>query len=193
MHARADDPIDQRGGRFVTVLPRSRKEDGFLRDGCRPTRPSGARRSASPASEATIPIWCGARRPRRSPPARATGSSGCAPAPRSAATPKPASRIERGLGALAELQARLAGPKSRLRTARRSSKPPRPRSTRPAPSAGSPSPSPRPCRRPTARRNAAGPAKTPATASTPRPASSCSSPSTPTPSPTTPTPTGASR
>ena len=79
--------IAGRGGRFVTVLPRSRAEDGAFRD-CRPTprpgpKPPAGRARRRSRTRSTPP-------PRRHcPRPRATASPGCTPPPRPPATPPP--------------------------------------------------------------------------------------------------------
>ena len=108
--------IDKRGGRFVTVLPRSRREDGFLRDWAHTStlewtealRRPGKRRddpdetwhvapAPIPSSEGHRIVWVrSSQKTRRDADVRQQ-------------------RIERGLDALGALNERLAGPKSRLR------------------------------------------------------------------------------
>ncbi len=109
--------IDQRGGRFVTVLPRSRKEDGFLRDWVQTNTPQWSEAERKPGKRGDDPdlVWCTAPAPIPSGEGyRIIWVRSSAKIGRDAQARQ--QRIERGLGALAELQARLAGPKSRLRT-----------------------------------------------------------------------------
>lgn len=111
--------IDRHGGRFVTVLPRSRSEDGFLRDWL----------------QANVPAWSEAHRregKRKDDPDQLWWT---APAPIPSAEGYPIwlvrssqkrsrdqeireQKIERAMNALAALSGRLAGPKSRLSTAK---------------------------------------------------------------------------
>ena len=119
MHARADDP--HRSARRAVRdegLPRSRKEDGFLRDWVQTNMPQWSEAERKPGKRGhDSDLVCGARRPRRSPSGegyRIIWVRSSAKIGRDAQARQ--QRIERGLGALAELQARLAGPKSRLRT-----------------------------------------------------------------------------
>jgi hypothetical protein len=78
--------IDRRGGRFVTVLPRSRAEDARLREWMTSATPSGLRLSAVRASARAIPCTSGGCARRRFPRPRATGSPGCTQAPSSTTT-----------------------------------------------------------------------------------------------------------
>jgi hypothetical protein len=64
--------IDRRGGRFVTVLPRSRAEDARLREWMTSATPSGLRLSAVRASARAIPCTSGGCARRRFPRPRAT-------------------------------------------------------------------------------------------------------------------------
>jgi transposase len=109
--------IDQHSGRFVTVLPRSRKEDGFLRDWAQRNTPSWAEAERKPGKRSGDPdlVWCTAPAPIPSAEGyRIVWVRSSAKIGRDAQARQ--QRIERGLTALAELAERLAGPKSRLRT-----------------------------------------------------------------------------
>lgn len=109
--------IDSHDGRFVTVLPKSRKEEAFLRDW----------------QQSSVPDWEEAERKdgkRKGDPDRVWWT---APAPIPSAEGYPiflvrssdkrmrdqetrTQKIERAIKALEQLQARLAGPKSRLQS-----------------------------------------------------------------------------
>ena len=110
--------IDGRGGRFVTVMPRSRTEDGAFRDWLQTHTPVWTEAVRRPGARLGDPdeVYChhpGADCPRR----RATASSGCTPPPKPAATrPAGRPRTEAGIAALDALHAKLAGPRSRLKT-----------------------------------------------------------------------------
>jgi transposase len=109
--------IDQRGGRFVTVLPRSRKEDGFLRDWVQTNTPewSEAQRKNGKRGDDPDLVWWTASAPIPSTEGyRIIWVRSSAKIGRDAHARQ--QRIERGIKALGELAARLAGPKSRLRT-----------------------------------------------------------------------------
>lgn len=82
--------IDRRGGRFVTVLPRSRAEDARLREPMTSATPEWSKLSAVQASARAIPCRSGGCARHRFPRPRATGSPGCIPAPNSTTTSAPA-------------------------------------------------------------------------------------------------------
>lgn len=51
--------VDSRGGRFVTVLPRSRKEDGFMRDWAQTNAPEWSEAHRQPGKRQGDPdqVW----------------------------------------------------------------------------------------------------------------------------------------
>ena len=106
------------GGRFVTVLPRSRAEDRWFRDWIQThhaTVDRGAPRRPAPAS--ATPTRCTRRFPAPLPSAegyRIIWVHSTAKAARDAAARQ--ARIEAGAAAIDALAARLAGPKCRLKT-----------------------------------------------------------------------------
>ena len=109
--------IDSRHGRFVTVMPRSRKEDGFLRDWVQSNTPDWSEAERNPGKREDDPdqVWWTAPAPIPSAEGyRIIWVRSSAKIGRDAHARQ--DRIERGLKALAELSQRLAGPKSRLRT-----------------------------------------------------------------------------
>ena len=109
--------LDAGGGRFVTVLPKSRKEDGFLRDWVQATTPewSEAERKNGKRSDDPDQVWWTA--PAPIPSAEGYRIVWVRSSPKIGRDAQARQeRIERGLKALSRLQAKLAGPKSRLRT-----------------------------------------------------------------------------
>lgn len=109
--------IEKGGGRFVTVLPRSRKEDGFLREWIQTHAPAWQEAARHPGPRAHDPdeVWSVAPSPIPS----AEGYRICwvhssGKEARDAAARQ--GRIEAGLAALEEVSERVAGPRSRLRT-----------------------------------------------------------------------------
>jgi transposase len=108
--------IDGHGGRFVTVLPRSRREDGYLREWANTHHPQWTEALRRPAKRKGDPdeIW-------HTTPAPICSSEGhrivwvhsTQKASNDAEIRQ--QRIERGLHALTALNERLHGPKSRLR------------------------------------------------------------------------------
>jgi hypothetical protein len=107
--------IDQHGGRFVTVLPRSRKEDGLLRDWAQTNTPQWSEAERKPGKRTDDPdlVWCTAPAPIPSAEGyRIIWVRSSAKIGRDAQARQ--HRIERAIKALAERAERLAGPKSRL-------------------------------------------------------------------------------
>jgi transposase len=113
----AMDHIDRAGGRFVTVLPRSRREDGWFRDWIYRNPPAWAETQRVPA------------RRRHQPPdvlsvfESPLGSAEgyriiwiCSSAKKARDATSRAARIERAERDLADLAIRVAGPKSRIKT-----------------------------------------------------------------------------
>ena len=83
--------IDSSGGRFVTVLPRTRGEDKWFRDWIQTNQPQLDRsRPRCPASGSATPTGSGPPSRRRCPRPRATASSGSTPPARPPATQPPA-------------------------------------------------------------------------------------------------------
>ncbi len=109
--------IHGRGGRFVSVLPRSRGEDGQIRewaqthafDWTEACRRPGKRKEDPDAVWWTAPAPIPTSEGHRIVWARSSQKHACDAEARRA-------RIERGMLALEAVQARLAGPRSRLRT-----------------------------------------------------------------------------
>ncbi|MCA1700839.1 MAG: IS1634 family transposase, partial [Actinobacteria bacterium] len=109
--------IDQAGGRFVTVLPRTRREDGQLRDWMHTATPAFTEAARRPGKRHGDPdqVW-------RVAPAPLCSSEGhrivwvhsSAKAQRDETARH--QRIQRTLAALAELNERLAGPRARITT-----------------------------------------------------------------------------
>lgn len=108
--------IDGHGGRFVTVLPRTRREDAFLRDWAHTQQPEFVEALRRPGKRKDDPdeVW-------QTTPAPVCSAEGhrivwvrSSQKTRTDADIRQ-QRIERGLHALAALNERLAGPKSRLR------------------------------------------------------------------------------
>ncbi len=108
--------IDSHGGRFVTVLPRSRREDGFLRDWAHSHQPEWSEALRRPGKRKDDPdeTWHVARAPICSAEGHRIVWVRSSQKTRNDADVRQ-QRIERGLHALAALNRRLAGPKSRLR------------------------------------------------------------------------------
>ena len=130
--------IDGRGGRFVTVLPRIRKEERFLRDWLQDNLPDWSEAQRKPGRRKDDPaaVWWTTSAPiptAEGYPITLVRSS----LKRTRDRESRAQKIERGMKALQDLAERLAGPRCRLKSTRRSSRPPAPRSQRPALSAGS--------------------------------------------------------
>jgi transposase len=108
--------IDSRGGRFVTVLPRSRKEDGMLRAWLNSATPEWSEAWRRPGKRKQDPeeIWWTAPAPIQSAEGhrlvlvRSTLKRGLDQAAR-------ADTLARGIAALQQLQARLQGPKCRFK------------------------------------------------------------------------------
>ena len=110
--------IDRHGGRFVSVLPATRKEDKAFRDWIVDHEPDWTQAARRPGRrQSAIPTTSGTPCPRPGPRPRATASSGSAPRPRSSATRQARTdRIARGIAALDDLNQRLASPKTRMKT-----------------------------------------------------------------------------
>ncbi|MCA1698045.1 MAG: IS1634 family transposase, partial [Actinobacteria bacterium] len=108
--------IDSNGGRFVTVLPRSRREDGFLRDWAHAHQPDWTEALRRPGKRKDDPdeTWHVAPAPIPSAEGHRIVWVRSSQKTRTDADVRQ-QRIERGLHALAVLNDRLAGPKSRLR------------------------------------------------------------------------------
>jgi transposase len=108
--------IDSRGGRFVTVLPRSRREDSFLRHWAHTGSPEWAEALRRPGKRCDDPeeTWQVAPAPIPSSEGHRIVWVRSSQKTRTDAEIRQ-QRIERGLNALAALNERLAGPKSRLR------------------------------------------------------------------------------
>ena len=108
--------IDDRGGRFVTVLPRSRREDGYLRDWAHTGRPEWTEALRRPGKRKYDPdeIWQVAPAPMPSAEGHRIVWVRSSQKTRIDADIRQ-QRIERGLAALTALNQRLAGPKNRLR------------------------------------------------------------------------------
>lgn len=113
----AMDHINTRGGRFVTVLPRTRKEDGFFRDWVQTHTPTWTEALRRPSRRPGEPdnIW----RTTPSPVPSAEGYRivwvhSSIEAARDADSRQ--ARIQRAAAALDDLAARVAGPRSRWHT-----------------------------------------------------------------------------
>jgi transposase len=108
--------IDSSGGRFVTVLPRSRREEGFLRDWAHTQQPEWTEALRRPGKRKDDPdeTWQVAPAPIPSSEGHRIVWVRSSQKTRNDAEIRQ-QRIERGLHALAALNERLAGPKSRLR------------------------------------------------------------------------------
>ncbi|MHB8696399.1 MAG: IS1634 family transposase [Solirubrobacteraceae bacterium] len=109
--------IDQAGGRFVTVLPRTRREDGQLRDWMSTSAPQFTEAIRRPGKRQGDPdqVW-------RVAPAPFPSSEGHrivwvhSSAKQQRDETARQQRIQRTLAALAELNERLAGPRARITT-----------------------------------------------------------------------------
>jgi transposase len=108
--------IDDHGGRFVTVLPRSRREDAFLREWAHTHQPdfTEAVRRRGKRKDDPDETWHTAPAPICSAEGHRIVWVRSSQKTRNDAEVRQ-QRIERGLHALAALNERLAGPKSRLR------------------------------------------------------------------------------
>lgn len=108
--------IDSHGGRFVTVLPRSRREDAFLREWAHTHQPDFSEALRRPGKRKDDPdeTWQVAAAPIPSSEGHRIVWVRSSQKTRSDADIRQ-QRIERGLHALTALNERLAGPKSRLR------------------------------------------------------------------------------
>ena len=107
--------IDRRGGRFVTVLPRSRKEDGLLRDWMAEDPPAFTEAARRPGKRKDDPenVWstCPAPFPSSEGHRIVWVHSTCKQALDQTARSE---RIHRARSALTELDQRLAGPRARI-------------------------------------------------------------------------------
>jgi transposase len=109
--------IDQAGGRFVTVLPRTRREDGQLRDWMSTSTPEFTEAARRPGKRQGDPeqVWQVAPAPFPSSEGhRIVWVHSSAKAQRDETARH--ERIQRTLAALAELNERLAGPRARITT-----------------------------------------------------------------------------
>ena len=187
--------IDRHGGRFVSVLPATRKEDKAFRDWIVDHEPDWTEAARRPGRRQADPdqVWHTVAAPWPSAEGhRVVWVRSSAKIERDAAART--DRIARGIAALDDLNQRLASPKTRMKTTgrrragrRRGAGPDRRRPLDPLHRRGTHRQSG------SARRNGADPATTPATAASPAPTTASPSPSTRPRSPTTPPPTAASR
>lgn len=109
--------IAGRGGRFVTILPRSRAEDGAFRDWLQTHTPTWTEAARRPADRLGEPDQIYSTTPAPLPSAegyRIVWVHSTAKAGRDATARQ--ARIEAGLAALEALAAKLAGPRSRYKT-----------------------------------------------------------------------------
>ena len=109
--------IAGRGGRFVTVMPRSRKEDGAFRDWLQHHTPVWTQAARRPGSRLGEPdeVYCTTPAPTPSAEGyRIVWIHSTAKAGRDAASRM--TRTEAGIAALDALNAKLAGPRNRLKT-----------------------------------------------------------------------------
>ena len=109
--------IAGRGGRFVTVMPRSRKEDGAFRDWLQRHTPVWTEAARRPGSRLGEPdeVYCTTPAPTPSAEGyRILWIHSTAKAGRDAASRM--ARTEAGIAALDALNAKLAGPRNRLKT-----------------------------------------------------------------------------
>jgi transposase len=109
--------ISGRGGRFVTILPRSRAEDAAFREHLQTHTPTWTEAARRPGGRAGDPDEVYSTTPAPLPSAegyRITWVHSTAKASRDAATR--AARLEAGVAALEALHAKLAGPRSRFKT-----------------------------------------------------------------------------
>jgi Domain of unknown function (DUF4277) len=110
--------IHGRGGRFITVLPRSRKEDAAFRAWMQDHQPAWAEAGRAPGPRTGDPdqVWSACEAPAPSAEGyRVVWVHDSGKQQRDAATR--ARRIEKAMTAIGDLAARLASPRSRLRTA----------------------------------------------------------------------------
>jgi len=110
--------IDRRGGRFITVLPRSRKEDAAFRAWMQDHQPDWAEARRAPGARIGDPdqVWSVSEAPAPSAEGyRIVWVHDTGKQQRDAAVR--ARRIEKARTAIEDLAARLASPRSRLRTA----------------------------------------------------------------------------
>lgn len=106
-----------RGGRFVTVLPRSRAEDGAFRDWVQTHTPNWTEAARRPPARLGEPEQIYSTTPAPAPSAegyRIVWVHSTAKAARDAAARQ--ARIEAGITAIEALHTKLAGPRSRLKT-----------------------------------------------------------------------------
>jgi transposase len=109
--------IAGRGGRFVTVMPRSRKEDGAFRDWLQTHTPVWTEAARRPGTRRGEPdeVYCTAPAPAPSAEGyRIVWVHSTAKAGRDAASRM--TRTEAGIAALEALDSKLAGPRNRLKT-----------------------------------------------------------------------------
>ena len=109
--------IDRGGGRFITVLPRSRREDAAFRAWMQDHQPAWAEAAREPGARLGDPdqVWSVCEAPAPSAEGyRIVWVHDSGKQQRDAATR--ARRIEKARTAIEELAARLASPRSRLRT-----------------------------------------------------------------------------
>ena len=109
--------INGHGGRFVTVLPRSRAEDGAFRDHLQTHTPSWTEAVRRPGKRLGDPEEIYSTTPAPLPSAegyRIVWVHSTAKADRDAATRQ--ARTEAGIAAIEALDAKLAGPRSRFKT-----------------------------------------------------------------------------
>jgi transposase len=109
--------IDERGGRFVTILPRTRKEDGWFRDWITRNAPTWAEAARRPARRRDQPddVYSIFESPLPSAEGyRIIWVRSTAKLARDAGLR--ATRLERATAGLEDLARRLAGPKSRYKT-----------------------------------------------------------------------------
>ena len=88
------------GGRFVTVLPRSRGEDRWFRDWAQTHHPAGPRPGGPPGRGPMTPTRCTRPSPPRCPPRRATASLGASSAKAARDAASRQARIEAGAAAI---------------------------------------------------------------------------------------------
>jgi hypothetical protein len=109
--------INGHGGRFVTVLPRSRAEDGAFREHLQTHTPTWTEAARRPGPRLGEPDQVYATTPAPLPSAegyRITWVHSSAKAGRDAATRQ--ARTQAGIGAIESLQVKLAGPRCRFKT-----------------------------------------------------------------------------